>query len=200
MQQAENRLNEILSAAELLFRSKGYRSTSMADVAELCHFQKAALYYHFLSKEELALAVMTKVQAFFDRSVFIYAYDNALKPPARLLKMNQAVEKYYLASNGGCVFASFAMEQIDAIPAFVTPIENYFRSWSNAYIAILSEVYNSDESHDIAEEFVSDLQGALVMLRVTLDQKHLIRLFNRSTQALFPDPLRKKARVLKRPA
>jgi TetR/AcrR family transcriptional regulator, transcriptional repressor for nem operon len=196
MHQDENRLNEILSAAELLFRSKGYHSTSMADVAEVCHFQKAALYYHVSSKEELSLAVMTKVQAFFDNSVFIYAYDKSFKPQSRLLKFNNAVKKYYLTGSGGCLFASFAIEQIDTIPAFVVPIRKYFNSWSNAYKSIFVDVYNSEEAQAIAEGFVSDLQGALVMFRVTQDPKHLIRLFNRSTLALHPDRSRIKAKVL----
>jgi len=196
MQQDESRFNEILSAAELLFRSKGYHATSMADVAEVCHFQKAALYYHVSSKEELSLAVMAKVQAFFDNSVFIYAYDRSFKPRSRLLKLNNAVQKYYLTGSGSCVFASFAIEQIDTIPAFVVPIRKYFNSWSNAYQSIFLEVYNSEEAQALAEGFVSDLQGALVMLRVTQDPKHLIRLFNRSTQALLPYPSRIKAKVL----
>ncbi|HTV33702.1 MAG TPA: helix-turn-helix domain-containing protein [Methylocella sp.] len=184
----ETRLDEILGAAETLFRTKGYRSTSMADVAEACHFQKAALYYHFASKEALALAVMKRVQTFSEKIIFSFAYDPSLKPLDKLLKLNEALEAYYLSGHGGCLFAAFAIEQMDTIPSFTAPIQQYFNSWSKAYETIFLDVFNSDKAHALAEGLVSDLQGALLMLRVTQDPKHLYRLFGESRQLLLSGP------------
>lgn len=186
------RLDEILGVAETLFRTKGYRSTSMADVAEACHFQKAALYHHFASKEELALAVMKRVQAFFENFVFSFAYDKTLRPLEKLLKLNEAIEEYYLSGHGGCLFAAFAIEQIDAIPSFADPIQKYFTAWCQAYETIFLEVFPSDKARALAEGLVSDFQGALVMLRVTQDPKHLYRLFGEARQALLAEHSAKK--------
>jgi TetR/AcrR family transcriptional regulator, transcriptional repressor for nem operon len=184
MKRPVSRYDDLLAAAELLFRSKGYSATSMSDVAEACHLEKAAIYYHFSSKEQLAIAVMTKVQTYFDRSIFIHAYNEALSPRVRLSKMNKMVERYFSVGNAGCLFASFAIEQIDAIPAFITPIRHYFDSWSQAYQNIFSEAYDVEAAKALADSFVSDLQGALIMTRVTQDSDYLRRLLKRLTQAL----------------
>ncbi|NRQ39798.1 TetR family transcriptional regulator [Nonomuraea sp. NN258] len=43
----------ILSAARALFAARGYRATSMQSIADQVGITKAALYYHFDSKEEI---------------------------------------------------------------------------------------------------------------------------------------------------
>ncbi|MEV7673523.1 ScbR family autoregulator-binding transcription factor [Streptomyces sp. NPDC000963] len=49
---------QILSAAAELFAEKGYRTTSMLNVADRVGMTKGAVYFHFRSKEALALAVV----------------------------------------------------------------------------------------------------------------------------------------------
>jgi AcrR family transcriptional regulator len=53
----DNRLPQVLEAAAGLFRSKGYASTSMRDIAAAVGMLPGSLYYHFASKEELLVAV-----------------------------------------------------------------------------------------------------------------------------------------------
>lgn len=52
------REEEIIKAAAGLFRTKGYHGTSMADLATLVGIQKASLYYHFKSKDELLSRIL----------------------------------------------------------------------------------------------------------------------------------------------
>jgi len=54
---SDNRLSTILDAAAQLFRQKGYRVTSMRDIAAASGMLAGSLYYHFASKEELLVAV-----------------------------------------------------------------------------------------------------------------------------------------------
>jgi AcrR family transcriptional regulator len=49
----------ILEVAAELFREKGYDGTSLREIADRMGFSKAALYYHFRSKEEILLAILT---------------------------------------------------------------------------------------------------------------------------------------------
>ena len=53
----------IRSAAAELFAEKGYGETSLREIAERLGITKAALYYHYPSKEQLLQAI---VQPFFD--------------------------------------------------------------------------------------------------------------------------------------
>ncbi|MEV5177019.1 ScbR family autoregulator-binding transcription factor [Streptomyces flaveolus] len=48
----------VLTAAAELLSSKGYRNTSMQDVADRVGMTKGAIYFHFRSKEALAVAVV----------------------------------------------------------------------------------------------------------------------------------------------
>ncbi len=48
------RLQEVLDVAARLFREKGYRSTSVAQIGEALGMNKASLYYYVGSKEDIA--------------------------------------------------------------------------------------------------------------------------------------------------
>ena len=49
---------QILNAAAQIIRQKGFHATSMQDIAEAVHLQKASLYHHFNSKQEILLMLL----------------------------------------------------------------------------------------------------------------------------------------------
>ncbi len=49
---------DIIQAAAQIFRKKGYHGTSMQDIADAVHLQKASLYYHVSSKQEILLTIL----------------------------------------------------------------------------------------------------------------------------------------------
>ena len=48
----------ILEAAAQIFSQKGYHATSMADIAAAVNLQKASLYHHVTSKQEILLTIL----------------------------------------------------------------------------------------------------------------------------------------------
>lgn len=56
----------ILAVALELFSTRGYAGTSMRDISETLGMTKAALYYHFESKEQILEAVTEPIQAEMD--------------------------------------------------------------------------------------------------------------------------------------
>lgn len=52
--------DDILDAAALIFSQKGFHAASMQDIAEAVNLQKASLYYHVSSKQEILLALLDK--------------------------------------------------------------------------------------------------------------------------------------------
>lgn len=52
--------NEILGAAAEIISAKGYDATSMQDIADAVNLQKASLYYHFSSKQEILFALLDR--------------------------------------------------------------------------------------------------------------------------------------------
>ncbi|MGI8449208.1 MAG: TetR/AcrR family transcriptional regulator [Streptosporangiaceae bacterium] len=57
----------ILAVALELFSTRGYAGTSMRDIAETMGMTKAALYYHFESKEQILEAVTEPIRVEMDR-------------------------------------------------------------------------------------------------------------------------------------
>ena len=52
--------NDILEAAAQVFRKKGFHGSSMSDIAEAVSLQKASLYHHVASKQEILLALLDR--------------------------------------------------------------------------------------------------------------------------------------------
>ena len=50
--------DKILEAAAQIFSQKGYHATSMSDIASAVNLQKASLYHHINSKQEILLSLL----------------------------------------------------------------------------------------------------------------------------------------------
>lgn len=50
----------ILNSAATLFRTKGFASTSMRDIADASSMRAASVYHHFQSKDAIAVAVLDR--------------------------------------------------------------------------------------------------------------------------------------------
>ncbi len=60
VREKERRRRDILDAAERVFFSKGYESSTMDDVADEAELSKGTLYLYFNGKDELHFAIMEK--------------------------------------------------------------------------------------------------------------------------------------------
>jgi AcrR family transcriptional regulator len=49
---------DILTSAAQIFRLKGFHGASMQDIADAVHLQKASLYHHVRSKQEILLGIL----------------------------------------------------------------------------------------------------------------------------------------------
>lgn len=52
--------DDVLDAAAQVFRQKGFHGSSMADIAAAVKLQKASLYHHVASKQEILLALLDR--------------------------------------------------------------------------------------------------------------------------------------------
>lgn len=66
----------ILEAAAQVFRQKGFHGASMQDIAEAVNLQKASLYHHVSSKQEILLALLDRaLELLFERISAIAVQD-----------------------------------------------------------------------------------------------------------------------------
>lgn len=83
----EERKNEILDAAELLFGTKGYSKTTVNEILENIGIAKGTFYYHFNSKEEVLDAIVMRFITDGVEAAKLIAADLNLKAPDKLLQI-----------------------------------------------------------------------------------------------------------------
>ena len=84
---------EILEAAAQIFSQKGFHATSMQDIAQSVNLQKASLYYHVSSKQEILLAVLDQALDLLIENMQ-HVLEKPLSPDE---KLRQAVVAYLTA-------------------------------------------------------------------------------------------------------
>lgn len=57
----EETVRLILDAAAMLFAQKGYDKTSLQDIIAATHLSKGAIYYHFVSKEDIFIKICDRI-------------------------------------------------------------------------------------------------------------------------------------------
>jgi AcrR family transcriptional regulator len=73
--------DDILDAAAQVFRQKGFHGASMSAIAEAVNLQKASLYHHVTSKQEILLALLERALGMLTDHIAGIAAQNI--PPTR---------------------------------------------------------------------------------------------------------------------
>lgn len=178
---------DILNEAEALFRQKGYRNTTMADIAKATGLLKGSLYYYYPSKEELASAILSRVQSGVGGHIMGIAHDEQQTPAQRLRAMMDATRDYYLQTRG-CLMAILGLESAETTMEFTSGIQSFFREWAAALAHVLQERYGPEEAQSRAEDAVAWVEGALLWLRICGDEGPFRRACEQTAQLLEPDP------------
>jgi len=81
--------DDILDAAAQVIRQKGFHGASMSDIADAVNLQKASLYHHVASKQEILLALLDRALSMLtDHIAAISA--QAIPPDQKLRQMISA--------------------------------------------------------------------------------------------------------------
>lgn len=152
----------IVKAALELFRYKGYRATSMADVGRACGLLKGSIYHYFPSKISIAMAVLEYVVRHFERDILSFAYREELPLKARRQALVEAIEEYLAASDGRCVIHHLTLESVN-VPEFQPVIQHYFNSWIDALVHLLAPDHGEQEALILARDVVAQVMGAVLL-------------------------------------
>lgn len=82
--------DQILDAAAQIFRIKGYHATSMSDIAGAVNLQKASLYHHVNSKQEILLELLDQALALLTEKISKVSLNAELQPDEKLRQMMHA--------------------------------------------------------------------------------------------------------------
>jgi len=168
-----NKKERLIEAATDLIYEKGFANTSLADIANKAEVPLGNVYYYFKSKESLAKAVIETRQSFYREQ--LEALDKLESPELKLSTYLGFVEEFVddLVKHG-CPVGSLCQELdksgepvADDINALVkTKLE-----WITEQFIAMGE--STDEAKSQAIEFLSSLQGA-IMLANSLNEKSIL--------------------------
>jgi TetR/AcrR family transcriptional repressor of lmrAB and yxaGH operons len=167
--------DKVIDSALRLFREQGYHATSMADISEACGLLKGSIYHYFPGKKELAVAALDRVIEEGRERLFQPAANDNLTPEARLRRLADAVEGYFIGRAGGCLMGNLALEVGDAIPEFAERIRIYFGEWADALTGLLEGRYGRARARELAEDAIARVQGAIMMMGIDGDERPLRR-------------------------
>ncbi|WP_432180507.1 TetR/AcrR family transcriptional regulator [Streptomyces sp. NBC_00063] len=120
---------EIRKVAIELFTEQGYEATSLREIAERLDITKAALYYHFSSKEDIVRSLFTEHLDALDDMV-AWARE---QPPGPELRVRAADRMVDLIAGGGLPAMRFALANQRVVRDLHPGRENAFERLSELF-------------------------------------------------------------------
>lgn len=157
-----------------LFRVHGFVNTSMDDVVRHSGVSKSNIYYHFKSKDELAIAVLesyiSSLQHLFQEGVLIEE-GTLLTRLARYLDL-LIQELVARDCTGGCPLISLMVEAGKTNESIRRRLAQFFQQQTRALTTLLAEGTSQGEirpdlpAHILASLITSWLEGSLMLASI----------------------------------
>lgn len=163
--------DKIISEALKQFSTKGFMSTSTADIIEAAGTSKGGLYNHFDNKEQLFYEVLDQAKSIW-RERNLAGVNDTARPLDKIKKILENYRDNYLADStnfpGGCIFINFAIELNDQQPTLAKAVNDGLVKLKKMLKRFLDEEYESGTLRDdvdtgkVVEVIYSGLLGACV--------------------------------------
>lgn len=163
--------DKIITEALRQFSTKGFMSTSTADIIEAAGTSKGGLYNHFDNKEQLFYEVLDRAKLIWRERNLVGVHDTA-RPLDKIKKILENYRDNYLADStnfpGGCIFINFAIELNDQQPALAEAVNDGLVKLKKMLKRLLDEEYASGtlrddvDTRNVVELLYSGLLGACV--------------------------------------
>jgi TetR/AcrR family transcriptional repressor of lmrAB and yxaGH operons len=178
--------DDIIDRLMDVFRTVGYDGATLSKLSQATGLQRASLYHRFPGgKKEMAEAVLAHAGAWLDTHV-LAPLTGSGTPQARLLKMAEALDRFYVQGGKSCLLDSLSFREGSAL--FHDHIRTAFAHWIAALAALVVESTGcpTAEAHRRAEDAVLSIQGALVLARGTGNTQPFQRVLTHLPSLLLP--------------
>jgi TetR/AcrR family transcriptional repressor of nem operon len=171
---------KVIKVATQLFHKKGYQATTVDEILEASEITKSNFYYHFRSKEELALQTLEiRMREFKAKVISSTLGETSLSPKERLQRFYNRIIKFHrdLECKYGCPFGNPAIEMSDVNEKFRKRLRTFFKSWEKAIEECVEDGVTKGEFHRninpklVAGLILAQVEGAIMMVKTykTLD-------------------------------
>ena len=163
---------QILDVAERLVQTRGYNAFSYADIATALSVSKAALHYHFRSKEALGDVLLERyTERFFAALNAIPAETPAPEKLARYVELYRRVlhaDRLCMCGILAAEYQTLPMTMRDAVLEFFDRNETWLDGVLHEGIAD-GTIRASEPVRDSARVLISGLEGAMMLARARND-------------------------------
>ena len=150
----DSRLQIIIDKASVLFHEKGYRATSLEDIAKELGVSKAALYHYIESKEELLFIIYKQVFDFAFHQAIVIA-SSAFPPDEKLRQIIWGHINHVLIKNIPMFSVFFSMENELSSKYYKKVLE-----WKKQY----NRIIESTIQEGIDQGFIKDMDSPKLLV------------------------------------
>jgi AcrR family transcriptional regulator len=164
--------DKIVSEALRQFSTKGFLSTSTAEIIEAADTSKGGLYNHFKNKEQLFYEVLSQARKIW-RERNLDGVDQIQRPIDKIKKILANYKDYYLVDSahfpGGCIFVKLTVELSDQQPQLAQAVNEGFVRFKGMLNRLMIKEREAGTLHSdvdinkVVEMIFSGLLGASVM-------------------------------------
>ncbi|MCK8520380.1 TetR/AcrR family transcriptional regulator [Aquimarina sp. D1M17] len=178
---------EVLKRVIPVLRERGVQNSSMSELSKACEIQKSHFYYYFNNKEELIKEVLATVHSYFNHNLFKIIDNETISTSEKLMRMEVLLDKIFRVSNGGCIMANTALETMHLNPSYKKEIRLFFQDFIVGIQRLLSSKYAEEDTLELAEQMVQDIEGGILLTQVYEDPKYLLNAINRMKKIILKD-------------
>jgi AcrR family transcriptional regulator len=175
-----------VDAAMELFWSKGYNSTSVADILSRTQLNSGSLYHAFPSKQDILVAVLEAYRDGLYPMLIDPAWEGVDDPIERIFALLGRYRGLIVETECtyGCPIGSLALELHEPDPAVRELLAVNFTGWVGAIERCLADAANrlppDTDRRALAELVLTTMEGGVMQARTHRD----IGYFDRSVTAL----------------
>lgn len=166
-----------------VFHLKGYHNTSMQDLAAATGLQKAGLYHHYPTKQDLMQNVMTFALEQFHDYVLSVASDESLPVEQRLEKMLRRNKRLVTEHRRGCFFANIALET-GREDQFTALIQQAMQDWIDTVAALLTHTMPAEQARREAGRLMIEFEGSVLFYKIYNNIDYLEAFIDRTVRLL----------------
>ncbi len=178
--------NRIVMAAMELFWTKGFQSTSIADILSRTQIHSGSLYHFFPGKQHLLVAVLESLRDRIDEWLLQPAWSGIDDPRERIFALLNGYRTQLVSTDFayGCPIGNIALELHEPDPEIRELLAVNFTNWVSAIEQCLDEMDNrlpaAIDRRGLAEFVLTIMEGAIMQARTYRD----IAVFDRNVAVL----------------
>jgi TetR/AcrR family transcriptional repressor of nem operon len=163
--------DRVLLAAMQLFATKGYQSTSIADILQAADAHSGSLYHFFPTKQHLLLAVLEKYRDGIEPMLLVPAWRSTPDPIDKVFALLAAYRGALLQSGCtyGCPIGSLALELHEPDPPVRELLAVNFQGWvrhvQGCFEAARKRLPRGTDTLRLATFVLTTMEGGVMLAR-----------------------------------